>query len=120
MIHAAISQSDPFARQIEEQTGYPPRFIGMLPIAHAIQIGEADRGMAGLVMRTPAQELAFVRVTYSERLYLRFDLFPADLAACGMEKLGLLNTKEIPRAFRRSVRRIPAARVTAGIFRPEH
>ncbi|MDT1060318.1 hypothetical protein RM190_00530 [Paracoccus sp. CPCC 101403] len=118
MIHPpafTVATADPFADEVQRVTGHSAKFVGHLPVCHALQFFESDRGIAGLVARTATGELGFYRITYSDRLYIRFGLSPADLCACALAALGVLEIRDMPRSFRRTVavKRIGAALVAA-------
>ncbi|MFG6082052.1 hypothetical protein ACEUZ9_002693 [Paracoccus litorisediminis] len=119
MYLAAVPQIiDPFAAAVERATGHPTRYVGHLPVAHALQWGEADCGIAGLVHSVEPGQLIFHRVTFSETLRHRLDITAQDLAACCLAQLGLMDVGGIPRPFRRSVRLTPVSPAVVAARRP--
>jgi len=116
MIHSPPPFIDPRIAEVEALTGFRPRWSSRLPVPcwHALCWHGDYFRRAGLVW--DASGLHFAVLSFDDRLARRYNLGNADLAAAGLEALGIMETRGIPRAFRRSVRvkRIPAERVTAG------
>ncbi|HWL56959.1 MAG TPA: hypothetical protein VNQ78_09840 [Paracoccus sp. (in: a-proteobacteria)] len=115
-LHGFLPLPDTRAAEVTRLTGFAPRWVSPLPVPcwHALCWHGADFRRAGLVW--DASGLHFAVLTFDDRLARHYNLGNADLATAGLEALGIMETRGIPRAFRRSVRvkRIPAERVTAG------
>jgi len=120
MIFAPIPTPDTFAAEVQHITGYPARFLGHIPVAHALQYLDHETAVAGLVWRKPTfpPSLAFARVTYSSRILHRYGLGPADLAAIALSQLGVLHLADMPRAARRSVSVKPISSTVVAARRP--
>ncbi|MBD9526211.1 hypothetical protein [Paracoccus sp. PAR01] len=105
--------ADPRCATVRDLTGHPVRWYSVLPTFHALQWLDHEAARAGLVWTAHPGPFAFAALRFDPGLVRRFAITPPDLAAAALERLGLIQTRELPRPFRRNlrVRPIPADRV---------